>query len=375
MPIRMLELFAGIGATRQAMEDLNLDYESVGISEIDATAVKGYEAIHGSVKNYGDITKMETLPEVDLLTYSYPCQSVSIAGRQEGMKEGSGTKSALLWEVKRLLSDCSKLPEVLLMENVDGVLSKRNYKEFERWLIFLSELGYTSTYGILNAKDYGTPQHRRRLFTVSTLTRGAFVFPEKRPDGRVLRDVLEENVDESYYLSEDRVNTFIRHKKRNDAKGNGFGFKIRDLDKPAVAITTNPDRYCSNWIATPKIELLGSLQLKGRHESALRVYGAGGLSPCIPAGTGGGLMPKIEDLDYSKLRIRYLTPRECLRLQDFPEEAIDRLMREIPAKTNLYKLAGNSIPVCLLRAIFKGVYLDNSFIKTNRQISLNTWEE
>lgn len=431
----MFEAFAGIGATCQAMKDLNLDFESVGISEIDKHAIKGYEAIHGPVNNYGDISKIEHLPDCDLLTYSYPCQSVSIAGRQEGMKEGSGTESALLWEVKRLLSDKrdsgGQLPEILLMENVDAVLNKKNYWEFEKWVLFLAELGYTSTYDVLNAKDYGTPQHRRRLFVVSTLSHGAFIFPPKCPDGRVLRDVLEDKVDPSFYLSEERLKTFIRHKERNDKKNNGFGFKIRDLDKPATAITTNPDRYCANWIAIPKekqvikagrlnsgsnfkaatsiydtdgvaptltcthpgigiykilekdrqgvkdpkIEVAGDLQIKGRYKLALRVYGDSGLSPCIAANQGGGLVPKIEDTDYSQLRIRYLTPRECLRLQDFPEEAINKLMSEITAKTNLYKLAGNSIPVCLLRAIFRGIYLDNSFIKSDRQITLNKWEE
>lgn len=160
------------------------------------------------------------------------CTSVSVAGRQEGMKEGSGTASSLLWEVGRLLKDMSErkiLPEVLLMENVDAVLNKKNIDEFKRWLSVLSDLGYTNSYTIMNAKDYGTPQNRRRIFMVSTLTLGEFIFPEPCPDGRVLRDVLEKDVPESYFLSEKRLATFQRHKARNDARGNGFSFKVHEL--------------------------------------------------------------------------------------------------------------------------------------------------
>lgn len=105
MTIRMIELFAGIGATHQAMTELGLDVQIVGISEIDKHAITGYEAIHGPVNNLGDITKIAHLPDCDLITYSWPCQSLSIAGKQTGMVEGSGTTSSLLWEVGRLLED------------------------------------------------------------------------------------------------------------------------------------------------------------------------------------------------------------------------------------------------------------------------------
>lgn len=104
-PIRMIELFAGIGATHEAMTELGIPVEIVGIAEIDRNAVKGYEAIHGPVKNLGDVTKIGRLPDCDLITYSWPCQSVSIAGHQTGMREGSGTTSSLLWEVGRLLDE------------------------------------------------------------------------------------------------------------------------------------------------------------------------------------------------------------------------------------------------------------------------------
>ena len=255
MTIRMIELFAGIGATHEAMTELGLDVDVVGICEIDPHAIAGYEAIHGPVNNLGDITKVGSLPDCDLITYSWPCQSVSNIGKRGGMKEGSGTTSSLLWEVGRLLDDMRErdaLPEVLVAENVDAVLNKRNIGEFQRWIHKLGDLGYTSSYQIMNAKEYGTPQNRKRMFMVSTRTLGEFVFPDPCPDGRVLRDVLEENVGEEYYLSEKRLATFQAHRKRQLAKGTGFGFKLRDVERESVAVTTNPDRYVSNWIGESK---------------------------------------------------------------------------------------------------------------------------
>ena len=306
MTIRVVELFSGIGAQAEALKELGLDYEVVATSDIDKHANIGYEAIHGPVNNLGDICKIEHLPECDLLTYSYPCTSVSVAGKQEGMKEGSGTASSLLWEVGRLLNDMAErkiLPEVLVMENVDAVLNQKNIGEFKRWLTVLSDLGYTNSYQILNAKDYGTPQNRRRIFMVSTLTLGEFIFPEPCPDGRVLRDVLEDNVPESFFLSEKRLATFQRHKARNDAKGNDFGWKPLDIENTSNPVTTNPRRNATgNYVKIPKnecgsetgIEIAGDLNWEGRHESASRVYGEDGVSPTLPCGTGGGVIPKID---------------------------------------------------------------------------------
>lgn len=158
MTLRVVELFAGIGAQAQALENLGLDFIST-VCEKDDRAYKSYCAIHGDTPNIGDITKVEHLPECDLLTYSYPCTSVSIAGKQEGMVEGSGTASSLVWEVGRLLDDAKEqgwLPEVLLMENVDAVLNGKNLPEFRRWLAKLTSLGYTNSYKVLNARDLPT---------------------------------------------------------------------------------------------------------------------------------------------------------------------------------------------------------------------------
>ena len=180
MTLRVVELFAGIGAQAQALKNLGLDFTST-VCEIDEKAYRSYCAIHGDTPNLGDITKVEHLPECDLLTYSSPCQDISVAGRQRGMEQGSGTRSSLLWEVGRLLSDAKERgrgPDVLLMENVDAILNKKNIAEFNRWIEFLTNLGYTSSYKVLNAKDFGVPQNRKRCFMVSSLGGRRFIFPE-----------------------------------------------------------------------------------------------------------------------------------------------------------------------------------------------------
>lgn len=313
MTIRVVELFSGIGAQAEALKELGLDYEVVATSDIDKHAIAGYEAIHGPTPNLGDITKIEHLPECDLLTYSYPCTSISLAGKREGMVEGSGTASSLLWEVGRLLKDMEGrgcLPEVLLMENVDAVLNRTNKPEFDRWCNILTQMGYCNSYTIMNAKDYGTPQNRRRIFMVSTRTMGEFIFPDPCPDGRVLRDVLEKDVPESYFLSEKRIATFKRHKERNDAKGNGFGFKVHELTDyekerergdVAGAVTGNADRYYQTWLGIPKSESqreAGLIQIgelsDTNYDKMNRVYGTGGISPVVETPSGGGKMPKIE---------------------------------------------------------------------------------
>lgn len=310
--LRVVELFSGIGAQVEALKELGIEHEVIATSDIDKHANKGYEAIHGKVNNLGDVTKIEHLPDCDLLTYSYPCTSVSVAGKREGMLEGSGTASALLWEVGRLLNDMRErdaLPEVLLMENVDAVLNQLNRPEFNRWIATLDAMGYCSSYRILNAKDYGTPQNRKRCFMVSTRSLGKFEFPNPCPDGRVLRDVLEQDVPESYYLSEKRLRTFIAHAERNKEKGNGFGFKVhaltdekeeRERGDYAQAVTGNADRYYQTWIGIPKSECHpeGGFKIAGeltdsKYVRARTVYSEDSIAPTITAEHYGPPTPKV----------------------------------------------------------------------------------
>lgn len=288
MTIRLFEAFAGIGSQAEALKELGIDFVSVGISDIDKHAIAGYEAIHGPVKNYGDITKIEHLPECDLLTYSYPCTSISLAGKREGMMEGTGTASSLVWEIGRLLKDMKErgcLPEVLLMENVDAVLNKDNKPVFDKWCSLLIDLGYCNSYTVMNAKDYGTPQNRNRIFMVSTLTLGEFIFPKPCPDNRVLRDVLEDDVPESYFLSEQRIATFKWHKKKGgDVRSTGvftdrinFNQSGKAYDVEGISPTIRTPSGGGNM---PKVELEQTGSLKG-YESNSGVYSSEGGSPTV----------------------------------------------------------------------------------------------
>ena len=180
-PLRLIELFAGIGSQTQALKNIGVPHKVVAISEIDKYAIKSYEALHGAVNNLGDIREIQELPAADLWTYSFPCTDISVAGKLGGIVEG--TRSGLLYEVERLLKVSQKketLPKYLLLENVKNLVGKKFKADFDRWLAFLSSLGYTNYWQVLNAKDYGIPQNRERVFCVSI--RGnhePFVFPEK----------------------------------------------------------------------------------------------------------------------------------------------------------------------------------------------------
>ena len=334
-PIKVVELFAGIGAIRKALTRLGIPHTSV-ISEIDKFAVKSYNAIHGDTPNLGDVTGIDALPDCDLLTYSFPCQDLSIAGNRAGMADGSDTRSSLLWEVGRLLADSPTKPEYLLMENVDAILHKANAPDFRRWIRQLSKMGYTSSYEILNACDYGVPQSRKRCFMVSHLGHGRFRFPAPRPNHLVLGDLLEAEVDGKYFLSAERMENYEKHRIRH--------------------ANTHPDK-------TPTLPLIldGTLADMG-FDMASRVYSPSGVSPTIRGVNGGNNQPKI--IEGERERIRYLTPRECWRLQGFPDWAFDAVADLGTSDAQLYKMAGNTIAVPCLQAIFEGMFMMKTWVKS-----------
>ena len=160
--IKVFESFAGVGTQAMALKRIGIDYEVVGISEIDKFALKSYEEIHGKVNNFGDISKINpnNLPDFDLFTYSFPCQDISMAGKQAGFDKDSGTRSSLLWECERIIRN--KKPTYLLMENVKALTFKKNIVGFNSWLKNLEDIGYKNYWKVLNAKDYGVPQNRER---------------------------------------------------------------------------------------------------------------------------------------------------------------------------------------------------------------------
>jgi len=302
-PIRVVELFSGIGAQASALERAGIPHECVAVCEIDKYAYASYCAIHGNVPNLGDITKVKRLPECDLLTYSFPCTDLSMAGKRKGMTRGSGTRSGLLWEVERLLMDMRNrdhLPMTLVMENVDAITYKANKKDFKQWISALSDMGYASSYKVLNASDYGIPQNRDRCFMVSRLDSLSFQFPRPRPSDIRLKDILEWDVPKRYFLSNVAVAGLIAHKK-HDTRNNGFGHKITDPEKDNAATLKascgwkNTDTFleCREGSNTNGLDLIGNLTVPGRSETSQRVYDPKGISPTICTMQGGGLQPKI----------------------------------------------------------------------------------
>ena len=217
--MKVLSLFSGIGAFEKALERLGIDYELVNFCEIDKYAVKSYCAIHGVNEslNLGDITKVDTnnLPkDIDLITYGFPCQDISLAGKQKGFEhDGERTRSGLFFEALRIIEDTK--PRVAIAENVKNLVSKKFAKEFEIVLSSLEKAGYNNYWQVLNAKDYGIPQNRERVFIVSIrkdIDDRKFEFPEKQELKLRLKDMLEDNVDEKYYLSDEKIHS-ISHWK------------------------------------------------------------------------------------------------------------------------------------------------------------------
>ena len=240
---KVIELFSGVGAQRMALKRLekknpDLHFEFVAQCEIDKHAINSYNAIHGETPNLGDITKVDTLPYCDILTYSYPCQSVSMAGKKEGMVKGSGTTSSLVWEVTRLLKSSEHKPEWLLMENVPAVTYKTNIAVFNELINELTSIGYTSKYKIINATEFDVAQNRKRCFMVSHYKGGVPEFPVGPGLTHKLKDYLEKDVDPKYYLSKERLKGLIVSTQRERERGNGFGFETTDPSDKAKEITT-----------------------------------------------------------------------------------------------------------------------------------------
>ena len=203
-PIRLIELFAGVGSQAMALKRLGANFEHYRVVEFEKYAIKSYNAIHGTDFEPMDITKIigsdlgisDTDKYCYIMTYSFPCQDLSVAGKQKGMTKGSGTRSGLLWEVERLLNEVDNLPQVLLMENVPQVHGKKNMEDFQRWIDFLESKGYSNYWQDLNAKNYGVAQNRNRCFMVSIFGDYSFKFPEPIELKKVMKDYLEDEVDE-----------------------------------------------------------------------------------------------------------------------------------------------------------------------------------
>ena len=228
--MKVLSLFSGIGAFEKALDRLNIDYELVAFSEIDKYATKSYCAIHGvdESMNLGDITKVDenSLPkDIDLITYGFPCQDISLAGKQKGMfnDDGTQTRSGLFFEALRIIE--ATKPKIAIAENVKNLTGKKFKEQFELVLKSLEEAGYSNYWKVLNAKDYGIPQNRERVFIISIrkdIDKGC-EFPKPFPLQLRLKDMLDDEVDEKFYL-DSLKEYFIKHSFESEEKGNGFRF-------------------------------------------------------------------------------------------------------------------------------------------------------
>lgn len=230
--VRLLELFGGIGACTQAFKRLNIPHKIVDYVEIDKFAVKSYNAMNGTNFVLQDIRTWDKILEVDFIMHGSPCQDFSVAGLGRGGDEGSGTRSSLLYETLRITEKLK--PQYVLWENVKNVLSKKHRHNFDNYLNKMAELGYTNYYQVLNAKDYNIPQNRERVFVLSMLNDTGFVFPPKIERTRNLSDVLEEVVDEKFYINNEKADKLIS--QLNDLKPQTLTANYRRVEKQDTVI-------------------------------------------------------------------------------------------------------------------------------------------
>ena len=267
MKIKVATLCSGYDSQCMALERLKakypqFDYELMWWSEIDKNAIVAHDAVFPQYagRNLGDMTKIDwsKCEKVDLLFYSTPCQSISQAGLQHGFIEGSGTRSSIIWNVRdavRILR-----PKYAILENVAAMVQSKFIGMFNLWQRTLEDIGYKNFAKVLNAKDYGVPQNRERIFLVSILDESAiYEFPQKRKLTKTMKDVLEQNVDEKYYLSDEIMEQFVTNNEKQKENGNGFRFQPTDGCGCAKSITTlSGSRMSDNFIRDEKIEVKNS---------------------------------------------------------------------------------------------------------------------
>ena len=374
--LKVLELFGGIGACSKALERLGIDYEIADYVEIDKYAVKSFNTMHGTNFEPQDICKWDKDIEVDLIMHGSPCQDFSLAGKQKGGDEGSGTRSSLMYETIRIVEKLK--PKYVIWENVKNVISKKHKHNYDNYCNKMSELGYISYGKVLNAKDYGIPQNRERVFTISIRKdlEQTFEFPPKQELKLKLKDMLEDNADEKYYLSEKMVNFFYKNEQVQKEKGNGFRFGVSDGNVIAKAVTTRAGgRMDDNFIKIKNATKKGYLEAQaGQKEMIQTLTTQNNLGVCVIGGIGekksnGGTQWYQQDRIYddnvaisvttafnpyykSNLKIRKLTPKECWRLMGFDDEDFEKAS-EVNSNSQLYKQAGNSIVVNVLEGILK----------------------
>ena len=227
-PLRVFEAFAGYGSQSLAFKYLkekhpDFDFKVVGISEIEPSAIQAYRLLHGwDAPNFGNIALIdwEQVPDFDFISWSSPCQDFSLAGLRKGADEGSGTRSSLIFQERRMLE--AKHPKFVMLENVKGLITKKMRPYFLKYLKDLESFGYESFYKVLNAKDYGVPQNRERIFVFSILRTDEdpnpkYHFPSPIPLTKSVEDILEDNVPPEYFLSSDMLEKYLTKTDINES--------------------------------------------------------------------------------------------------------------------------------------------------------------
>lgn len=318
--IKILELFGGIGAPRCALRNIGVPVKAIDYVEIDEKAVRSYNAMFKKDLAYKTQSVVGWNLKPDILIHGSPCQDFSIAGYQKGADEGSETRSSLMWETIRIIRQMGIWkPKVVIWENVKNVLSKHMIHNFNRYLSEMEKMGYTNSFEILNAMEFGLPQSRERVFTISILGNEYFSFDDLvRTKPRNIIDYLEKTDDEKYIVSQPSMIKKINHEGKNGIENVSV---IKDF---CYTITTRQMRS-----------------------------------------------PNAGVVDIGDGRYRYLTELECWRLMGFSDEDFYNALKANPSKQGkmngaLYKQAGNSIPVPILEAIFSKLLLN----KTQEQSQL-----
>jgi DNA (cytosine-5)-methyltransferase 1 len=362
---KLFESFAGIGCQRMALDKLGIDYEVVGISEIDKYALASYKAMHNECPNLGSITdiKGKDMPKTDIFTYSFPCTDLSKAGQQKGLN--TDTRSGLIFEVLRLLHEMqehNKLPQVLIMENVVDLVQVKFIEQWKEIQFEIEQMGYTNYTFTMNAKNYGVAQNRDRVFMVSILGKYYYEQPKPIPLEKRLKDYLEPNVDDSYYLS-DKMIKYI-----STDNGKWTGNQVPTINKE-VASTINTGEGsrrtdASNYIADElpsnyelPVIMINEATVKGYAEA----HDGDGVYLNRPHQKRGVVQDQmIQTIKTSgddvgvvdNMRIRKLTPRECWRLMGIDDSYFDKAS-QVVSKSQLYKQAGNGIVVDVFAHILK----------------------
>lgn len=259
----------------------------------------------------------------------------------------------MLYEVKRLLINAqtaNELPKYLILENVKPLVGKRFRADFDRWLQYLDEIGYNTYWQVLDAKDFGIPQHRERVYAVSIrkdIDTG-FEFPEPMPLTTSLADFLDAVVDDKYYISDAFLEFAKRKTEKSQQRGHGFKFKPKSVSDTANTLTTGEGHRIESTYIKPHYAILNGGQWDKLHDINRRCYSADGYAPTITTCGGGNTEPKAFYSD----KIRKLTPKECWRLMGFDDAGFEKASK-VCSNTQLYKQAGNSIVVNVLEKIFE----------------------